>query len=104
AVIGLVVTVFVFGGMLFLAMMIIGLGLGTLQSASLIMAFANVSTPGKASVAWNMNFDIGLAIAGVLGGLGFTYLGDSATFLVCALLLLVAGVVSWILRTIRRSH
>ncbi|AZT94569.1 MFS transporter [Brevibacterium aurantiacum] len=104
AVIGLVVTMFVFGGMLFLAMMIIGLGLGTLQSASLIMAFANVSTPGKASVAWNMNFDIGLAIAGVLGGLGFTYLGDSATFLVCALLLLVAGVVSWILRTIRRSH
>ncbi|WP_231442689.1 MFS transporter [Brevibacterium zhoupengii] len=104
AVIGLVVTVFVFGGMLFLAMMIIGLGLGTLQSASLIMAFANVSTPGKASVAWNMNFDIGLAIAGVLGGLGFTYLGDSATFLVCALLLLVAGVASWILRTIRRSR
>lgn len=102
AIIGLVVTVFVFGGMLFLAMMIIGLGLGTLQSASLIMAFANVSTPGKASVAWNMNFDIGLAIAGVLGGLGFTYLGDSATFLVCALLLLVAGVVSWILRTIRQ--
>lgn len=104
AVIGLVITVIAFGGMLFFAMMIIGLGLGTLQSASLVMAFSNVSTPAKASVAWNMNFDIGLAIAGVLGGLGFTYLGDSATFLLCALLLLLAGVVSWILRTLRRSR
>lgn len=104
AVIGLVVTVFVSGAMLFLAMMIIGLGLGTLQSASLVMAFSNVSTPAKASVAWNMNFDIGLAIAGVLGGLGFTYLGDSATFLVCALLLLLTGVVSWIMRASRRSR
>ncbi|WP_193078520.1 MFS transporter [Brevibacterium aurantiacum] len=104
AVIGLVVTVFVSGAMLFLAMMIIGLGLGTLQSASLVMAFSNVSTPAKASVAWNMNFDIGLAIAGVLGGLGFTYLGDSATFLVCALLLLLTGVVSSIVRALRRSR
>lgn len=104
AIIGLVVTVVAFGGILFLATMIIGLGLGTLQSASLVMAFSNVSTPAKASVAWNMNFDIGLAIAGVLGGLGFTYLGDSATFLVCALLLLFAGVGSWILQTLRRSH
>ncbi|SMX96523.1 Predicted arabinose efflux permease, MFS family [Brevibacterium aurantiacum] len=104
AIIGLVVTVIVSGGMLFLAMMIIGLGLGTLQSASLVMAFSNVSTPAKASVAWNMNFDIGLAIAGVLGGLGFTYLGDSATFLVCAALLLLTGVLSLILRALRRSR
>lgn len=102
AVIGLVVTVVVYGGMLFVAMMIIGLGLGTIQSASLVMAFASVSTPAKASVAWNMNFDIGLAVAGVLGGLGFTYLGDSATFLVCALLLLLAGIISWMLQTLRR--
>ncbi|MDN6124836.1 MAG: MFS transporter, partial [Brevibacterium sp.] len=103
AVIGLVVTVVVYGGVLFFAMMIIGLGLGTLQSASWVMAFSSVSTPAKASVAWNMNFDIGLAIAGVLGGLGFTYLGDSATFLVCALLLLVTGIISWIMQTLRRS-
>lgn len=101
-VIGLVATVVAFGAMLFLTMMIIGLGLGTLQSASLVMAFADVSTPARASVAWNMNFDIGLAIAGVVGGLGYTYLGDSATFLLCALLLLVAGVLSWILQTLRR--
>lgn len=104
AVIGLVFTVVAFGGTLFIAMMIIGLGLGTLQSASLVMAFSAVSTPSKASVAWNMNFDIGLAIAGVLGGLGFTYLGDSATFLLCALLLLLTGVLSWILRTLRPSR
>lgn len=101
AVIGLVCTVVFYGWSLIAAMIIIGLGLGTLQSASLVMAFESVSTPAKASVAWNMNFDIGLAIAGVLGGLGFTYLGDSATFLVCALILLLAGVLSWMAKTIR---
>ncbi|WP_413333707.1 MFS transporter [Brevibacterium sp. GP-SGM9] len=100
-VIGLVCTVVFYGWSLIAAMVIIGLGLGTLQSASLVMAFESVSTPAKASVAWNMNFDIGLAIAGVLGGLGFTYLGDSATFLVCALILLLTGVLSWIAKTIR---
>ncbi|MGO1908737.1 MAG: MFS transporter [Brevibacterium linens] len=104
AAIGLVITVVVYGGTLFIAMMIIGLGLGTLQSASLVMAFSAVSSPARASVAWNMNFDIGLAIAGVLGGLGFTYLGDSSTFLLCALLLLLAGALSWILQTLRRSQ
>ena len=101
AVIGLVCTVVFYGWSLIAAMVIIGLGLGTLQSASLVMAFESVSTPARASVAWNMNFDIGLAIAGVLGGLGFTYLGGSATFLVCALVLLLAGVLSWIVRTLR---
>ncbi|MGO2035081.1 MAG: MFS transporter [Brevibacterium sp.] len=101
AVIGLVCTVVFYGWSLIASMIIIGLGLGTLQSASLVMAFESVSTPAKASVAWNMNFDIGLAIAGVLGGLGFTYLGDSATFLVCALILLLAGVLSWMAKTIR---
>lgn len=103
AVIGLVCTVVFYGWSLIAAMIIIGLGLGTLQSASLVMAFESVSTPAKASVAWNMNFDIGLAIAGVLGGLGFTYLGDSATFLVCALILFLAGVLSWMAKTIRRD-
>ena len=48
-----------------------------------------------------MNFDIGLAIAGVVGGLGFTYLGAQSTFLVCALLLLFAGALSWIARTLQ---
>ena len=101
AAIGLVCAVVLYGGWLFAAMIVIGLGLGTLQSASLVMAFAAVSSPGRASVAWNMNFDIGLAIAGVLGGLGFTYLGASATFLLCALLLLLAGALSWIARTLQ---
>lgn len=105
AAIGLVCAVVLYGGSLFAAMIIIGLGLGTMQSASLVMAFASVSTPSRASVAWNMNFDVGLAVAGVLGGLGFTYLGSSSTFLLCALLLLLAGALSWIARTLqtRRS-
>ncbi|WP_166973526.1 MFS transporter [Brevibacterium atlanticum] len=101
AAIGLVCAVVLYGGSLFAAMIIIGLGLGTMQSASLVMAFATVSTPSRASVAWNMNFDVGLAVAGVLGGLGFTYLGSSSTFLLCALLLLLAGAVSWIARTLQ---
>ena len=99
--IGLVCAVVFYGAALFVSMLIIGLGLGAMQSASLVMAFALVSSPSRASVAWNMNFDIGLAIAGVVGGLGFTYLGSSSTFLVCALLLLFAGALSWIARTLQ---
>ncbi|UVI35389.1 MFS transporter [Brevibacterium spongiae] len=104
AAIGLVCAVIFYGGTLFVAMIIIGLGLGTMQSASLIMAFASVSTPSRASVAWNMNFDIGLAIAGVVGGLGFTYLGSASTFLLCALVLLLAGALSWIARTLQMRN
>src|SRR5699024_6490338 len=89
-----------YGGFLFAAMLIIGLGLGTMQSASLVMAFASVSSPSRASVAWNMNFDARLAVAGVLGGIGFTYLGASSTLLLCALRLLLAGALSWISRTL----
>ncbi|WP_209323791.1 MFS transporter [Brevibacterium renqingii] len=100
AAIGLVCAVVLYGGFLFVAMFIIGLGLGTMQSASLVMAFAAVSSPSRASVAWNMNFDVGLAIAGVLGGIGFTYLGSASTFLLCALLLMLAGALSWIARTV----
>ncbi|SMY05427.1 Major Facilitator Superfamily protein, partial [Brevibacterium aurantiacum] len=102
--IGLVCAVVSYDATLFVAMLIIGLGLGAMQSASLVMAFASVSSPSRASVAWNMNFDIGLAIAGVVGGLGFTYLGSSSTFLVCALVLLFAGALSWIARTLQTRN
>ncbi|RBP65474.1 putative MFS family arabinose efflux permease [Brevibacterium sanguinis] len=101
---GLVLTAVWTGGPLFAAMGIVGLGLGTMQSASLVLAFAVVSTPARASVAWNMNFDIGLAIAGVLGGIGFTYLGDSATFLLSAGLLLGAGVLVVLQTAVRRAR
>ncbi|GAA1617419.1 hypothetical protein GCM10009700_02230 [Brevibacterium sanguinis] len=94
---GLIVTAITGGGVVLgLAMAVVGLGLGTLQSASLVMAFTAVSTPARASVAWNMSFDIGLGIAGVIGGVGFTYLGDTVTFLLCAGILVLAGLVSWI--------
>ncbi len=100
-VVGLVLTAIAGGTFLFIVMGIVGLGLGTMQSASLVVAFTVVSSPARASVAWNMNFDIGLAIAGVLGGVGFTYLGDTATFLLCSALLLVAGVLCCILKLLR---
>lgn len=100
---GLIVTAFsVAGWTLAIAMILVGLGLGTMQSASLVLAFNEVSTAGRASVAWNMHFDIGLAIAGVVGGLGFTYLGDSQTFLVCAGFLVLTGVLAAIFRPTHR--
>lgn len=99
---GLIVTAFTGNSVVLAgAMVLIGLALGTLQSASLVMAFTEVSSPAKASLAWNMSFDIGLGIAGVLGGLGFTYLGDTATFLLCAGVLLFAGLVSWMVNARR---
>lgn len=99
---GLIVTAFTGNGVVLAgAMVLIGLALGTLQSASLVMAFTEVSSPAKASLAWNMSFDIGLGIAGVIGGFGFTYLGDTATFLLCAGVMLLAGLVSWVVNARR---
>src|SRR5699024_12630639 len=86
---GLVCAVVLYGGFLFVAMLIIGLGLGTMQSASLALAFASVSSPRRASVAWNMNFDGGLAVARVLGGIGLPLLGSAWALLVCAIVLMV---------------
>src|SRR5699024_4196730 len=100
AAIGLVCAVVLYGGFLCVAMLIIGLGLGTMQSASLVLPFGSVRSPSRPSRASNMTFVVGLAVAGVLGGVGFTYLGSSSTFLLCALLLLLAGPLSWISRTL----
>ncbi|VXA90744.1 MFS transporter [Citricoccus sp. K5] len=77
---------------------VMGLGIGTVQSASLVMAFARASSHGAASVGWNMSFDIGLGLAGVFGGLGFTYLGPGATFAGVAGLLLLASIPLWLRR------
>ncbi len=73
-------------------MVVLGLGVGTVQSASLIMAFQHAGSAGRGSVAWNMSFDTGLALAGLFGGFGFTYLGPAGTYLLSAVLLAVAGV------------
>jgi predicted MFS family arabinose efflux permease len=77
---------------------LLGLGIGTVQSASLVMAFARATSHGAASVGWNMSFDIGLGLAGVFGGLGFTYLGPGATFAGVAGLLLLASIPLWLRR------
>jgi predicted MFS family arabinose efflux permease len=71
---------------------LMGLGVGAVQSASLVMSFARARSRGQASVGWNMTFDSGLGVAGILGGLGFTFLGSGPTFLGVAGLLLVASV------------
>lgn len=79
-------------------LVVMGVGVGTVQSASLVLAFARARTPGQASVGWNMTFDTGLGVAGLLGGLGFTYLGAGPTFAGVAGALLLAGLPLWLRR------
>lgn len=77
---------------------LMGLGVGAVQSASLVLSFARARSRGQASVGWNMTFDSGLGLAGLCGGLGFTFLGSGATFAGVAGLLLVASVPLWLRR------
>jgi predicted MFS family arabinose efflux permease len=86
------------GWVLAVCLVLMGLGVGTVQSASLVMSFARAQSHGQASVGWNMAFDSGLGVAGILGGLGFTFLGSGPTFAGVAGLLLVASVPLWVWR------
>ncbi|MGM7666461.1 MFS transporter [Microbacterium sp. A93] len=79
-------------------LVLMGVGIGTVQSASLVMAFARAGSHGQASVGWNMSFDTGLGLAGVFGGVGFTYLGSGITFAGVAGLILLAGIPLWLSR------
>ena len=38
-----------------------------------------------------MTFDIGLGVAGLVGGFGFTYWGPAITYIVCAIALTMVG-------------
>lgn len=80
------------GWVLLLAMAVLGFGTGSVQAASLLLAFQQAGSPNRGSVAWNMTFDIGLAFAGLVGGVGFTVWGGHVTYLACAAVLLVASV------------
>jgi predicted MFS family arabinose efflux permease len=79
-------------------LVLMGLGVGAVQSASLVLSFARARSRGEASVGWNMTFDSGLGLAGLFGGLGFTFLGPGPTFAGVAGLLLVASVPLWMRR------
>jgi predicted MFS family arabinose efflux permease len=79
-------------------LVLMGLGVGAVQSASLVMAFSRARSRGHASVGWNMTFDSGLGVAGIFGGLGFTYLGSGLTFAGVAALLLLASIPLWLRR------
>lgn len=88
------------GWVLLLAMAVLGFGTGSVQAASLLMAFQQAGSPNRGSVAWNMTFDIGLAFAGLVGGVGFTIWGGHITYVACAAVLLVASIAfSWYFRT-----
>ncbi|MFD6814592.1 MFS transporter [Enteractinococcus coprophilus] len=91
------------GWMLGLAMAILGFGTGTVQAASLLMAFQQSGSANRGSVAWNMTFDIGLGFAGLVGGIGFTYWGAQTTYLACALVLVITTLAfAWYFRWRRR--
>ncbi|MCY1158401.1 MAG: Permease of the major facilitator superfamily [Citricoccus sp.] len=79
-------------------LVLMGLGVGAVQSASLVLAFARAGSRGQASVGWNMTFDSGLGLAGLFGGLGFTFLGSGPTFAGVAGLLLAASLPLWLRR------
>lgn len=77
---------------LLVAMMILGFGTGGVQAASLLLAFQQAGSANRGSVVWNMTFDIGLGVAGLVGGIGFTYLGPTMTYLWCAGVLVLATI------------
>src|SRR5690625_408218 len=92
ALIGLASTALLSGGLeLYLAMVVLGFGIGSIQAASLVLCFEQAGNANHGSVAWNMTFDIGLGFAGLVGGFGFTYWGAAATYGVCATALLLTG-------------
>ena len=93
------------GWVLLLAMGVLGFGTGSVQAASLFLAFQQAGSPNRGSVAWNMTFDIGLAFAGLVGGVGFTVWGGQLTYLACAAVLLAASVAfTWYFRARRQAQ
>lgn len=92
------------GWPLLVAMGVLGFGTGSVQSASLLLAFRQAGSPNRGSVAWNMTFDIGLGFAGLVGGIGFTVWGAETTYLLCAAVVLITGCVfAWYFRS-HRQH
>lgn len=90
--IGLASTALLSAGLgLYLAMAVLGFGIGSIQAASLVLCFEQAGNANHGSVAWNMTFDIGLGFAGLVGGFGFTYLGAAITYGVCAAALSITG-------------
>jgi predicted MFS family arabinose efflux permease len=82
----------VLGPSIFLAAIALGLSIGSIASSSLtgLMKAANPCDYGLVSTAWNLSFDLGIAIGGVgvallVGAAGFT-----GTFLVLGGLFAVA--------------
>ncbi|MGO1942433.1 MAG: MFS transporter [Yaniella sp.] len=79
------------GTALIIAMMVLGFGIGAVQASSLLLCFEQSGSTNRGSVAWNMTFDIGLGVAGLVGGFGFTYWGPAITYIVCAIALTMVG-------------
>src|SRR5690625_8033783 len=81
------------GWILLLAMAVLGIGTGTVQASSLLLACQQASSTNRGSAAWHMTFDIGLAFAGPVGGFGFTYWGAELTYGTCSAALSTASLI-----------
>lgn len=79
------------GWTLITAMVVMGCGIGTVQAASLVLCFVQTGSTHRGSVAWNMTFDVGLGLAGLVGGLGFTYWGAPITYILSGVALTFVG-------------
>lgn len=94
------------GAGLIAAMVVLGFGIGAIQASSLLLCFNEAGSNNRGSVAWNMTFDIGLGIAGLVGGFGFTYWGPTMTYVLCAIALTLTGLffALWFLSPRRSTH
>jgi predicted MFS family arabinose efflux permease len=82
------------------AVVVVGIGYGTLQNLTLLVALSRVAPGdyGRASAIWNVGFDSGTALGSVLVGLVASSSGFSVAFLV------VAGLVVAVLPLTLRSR
>jgi predicted MFS family arabinose efflux permease len=71
-------------GLLLVAVVVVGLGYGTLQNLTLLAALSRVvpGDHGRASAIWNIGFDGGTALGAVLFGFVATNAGFGIGFLV----------------------
>lgn len=93
------------GWSLLVAMTVLGVGTGAIQASSLVLAFEQAGSTNRGSVAWNMTFDIGLALAGLVGGFGFTYWGAGLTYGICAIALVAISLIfAWYFRSRRQAQ
>lgn len=80
-----------------LAAFVLGCSIGTSATASLagMMQRVDPAGYGRASAAWNINFDVGIALGGALIGVVVALLGFTGAVMVCAIMLGIVAVIGF---------